>query len=77
MKPGKDGSKGSYSGGDSSLMAEDAGPSVIGMSGINWRFADPQADSLASASFNNLSPSPLARFVMSALAANQGMKEAS
>jgi hypothetical protein len=75
-KPGKDGSTGNYAG-ESGLPAEDASPSVIGMSGINWRFADPQADSLASASFNNLSPSPLARFVMSALAANQGMKEAS
>jgi hypothetical protein len=76
VKPGKNGSTGSYSGGELSLTAEDAGPSVIGMSGINWRFADPLADSLASASFNRMSPSPLARFVMSALAANQGLKEA-
>jgi hypothetical protein len=66
-----------YNGSGAALTAEDASPSVIGVSGINWRFADPQADSLVSASFNNLSPSPLAKFVMSALAANQGMKEAS
>jgi hypothetical protein len=72
---GKNGGSG-YNGSGAELTAEDAAPSVIGMSGINWRFADPQADSLASASFNNLSPSPLARFVMSALAANQGLKEA-
>jgi hypothetical protein len=76
-KAGKNGSTaGGYAGGDAALPAEDVAPSVIGMSGINWRFADPLADSLVSASFNNLSPSPLARFVMSALAANQGLKEA-
>jgi hypothetical protein len=74
-KPGKDGSGGTYGGG-TSLPADDAAPAVIGMSGINWRFADPLADSLVSASFNSLSPSPLARFVMSAVAANQGLKEA-
>lgn len=77
VKPtkGKNGSPG-YSGDNTALTAEDAAPSVIGVSGINWRFADPAANSLASVSFNNLSPSPLARFVMSALAANQGLKEA-
>ena len=75
-KPGKNGSTGGYANGDLSMTAEDVAPSVIGVSGINWRFADPLAGSLVSASFNNLSPSPLARFVMSALAANQGLKEA-
>jgi len=74
-KPGKDGSTGGgYEG--PSMTADDASPSVIGMSAINWRFADPKADTLASVSFNSLSPSPLARFVMSALGANQGLKEA-
>lgn len=75
-KPGKNGSAGSYVNGTASMTAEDVSPSVIGVSGINWRFADPGADSLASASFNNMAPSPLACFVMSALAANQGLKEA-
>jgi hypothetical protein len=74
-KPGKDGSPGgSYEA--VPMTADDAAPSVIGMSGINWHFADPLADSLASVSFNSLSPSPLARFVMSALGASQGLKEA-
>ena len=77
VKPtkGKNGVTGEGYGG-ASVTADDGSPSVIGMSGINWRFADPLADSLASVSFNNLSPSPLARFVMSALGANQGLKEA-
>jgi hypothetical protein len=74
-KPGKNGSMGGSYGG-TPMTADDAAPSVIGMSGINWRFADPLAESLASVSFNKLSPSPLARFVMSALGANQGLKEA-
>jgi hypothetical protein len=79
-KPAKSGKNGSssesFATGTTSMAAEDVAPSVIGVSGINWRFADPLADSVASASFNNLEPSPLARFVMSALAANQGLKEA-
>ena len=75
VKPGKNGSTGGGYG-SAPMTADDGLPSVIGMSGINWRFADPLADSLASVSFNNLSPSPLARFVMSALGANQGLKEA-
>jgi hypothetical protein len=54
---------------------EDVIPSVIVAGGVDWRFADPAADVLVTMSFNNLEPSPLAQFVMSAFGASQGLTE--
>jgi hypothetical protein len=76
VKPGKDGKP------QSGLISErlqsatdDASPSVIVMGGVNWRFADPQADALASIGFSKLSVTPLARSILSAAGAKEGLAE--
>ncbi len=55
---------------------DDAAPSVITVSRLNWRFADPQADALASVSFSRLAATPLALTLMAGLGANQGLSGA-
>ncbi|HVO97210.1 MAG TPA: hypothetical protein VMT15_04050 [Bryobacteraceae bacterium] len=75
VKPGKGGTPGGSGGSFEPSATEDVMPSVIGMSGIDWRFADPQADTLVSASFSHLSPSPLARSLMAGLGVSQGLAE--
>jgi len=52
---------------------EDSIPSVIVVGGINWRFADPQAEALASISFSKLEATPLALTLMAGLGAKQGL----
>ena len=49
-------------------------PIVAG--GIDWRFADPFADTFAGFDFSALSASPLARSLIVQLGANQGLTEA-
>ncbi len=58
------------------LPDEDVAPSVFSVSAINWRFADPAADTLAAVSFSHLAPSQFGRFVLSVIGADQGLKEA-
>jgi hypothetical protein len=55
-----------------------AGPlaSFIDASGIDWRFADPSADTLAVLDCSHLSSSPLAHDLIDRLAANQGLSPA-
>ena len=54
-------------------MPEDAMPSVITVGGINWRFADPAADALASISFSRLPASPVVLSLLAGLGARQGL----
>ena len=51
-------------------------PSLIVVGGIDWRFADPVADTLAWFKFSALSASPLARGLMAQLGATQGLTQA-
>jgi hypothetical protein len=51
-------------------------PTIIVISGIDWRFADPFADTLAGFNFSGLSTSPLARNLIAQLGASQGLTEA-
>jgi hypothetical protein len=51
-------------------------PTIIVISGIDWRFADPFADTLAGFNFSGLSTSPLARNLIAQLGASQGLSEA-
>jgi hypothetical protein len=67
---------GGASGNGSEIAEEDVNPSVIVMSSINWRFADPAADTVASIGFSKLAPSPLAVSVMNALGKEQGLDAA-
>jgi len=60
----------------SSPAARTAAPSTIVVGGIDWRFADPFADSLAGISFSELSASPLARNLIAQLGAQQGLTPA-
>jgi hypothetical protein len=48
-------------------------PSVIVVGGIDWRFVDPSADSMAGFNVSRLSSSPLARALMAQLGASQGI----
>ena len=75
VKGGKAGATGGNAWGGPTQPEEDVIPSVIVAGGVDWRFADPSADALVTMSFNNLEPSPLAQFVMSAVGANQGLTE--
>lgn len=43
--------------------------------GIDWRFADPDADWLAGLNFSELRPSPLARKLIAQLGAKHGLSE--
>jgi hypothetical protein len=52
---------------------KDPGELPVVSGGIDWRFADPEADSLAGFNFRKLSASPLARSLMTQLGANQGL----
>jgi len=54
-------------------IEDDATPSVIVVGGVDWRFADPQADGLMSVSFSRLSATPLALGLMAALGSKQGL----
>ena len=58
------------------ITTEHPSPTVIVAGGVNWRFADPDADSLASFSFTGLTGSAVAKSVMSALGANEGVSDA-
>lgn len=49
-------------------------PALVG--GIDWRFADPSADALASLDGGKLSASPLARSLIVQLGIHQGLPEA-
>jgi hypothetical protein len=51
-------------------------PTIIVIGGIDWRFADPLADTLAGFNFSGLSTSPLARNLIAQLGASQGITEA-
>ncbi len=51
-------------------------PSEIVAGGLDWRFADPFADTFAGFNFSALSASPLARSLLAQLGANQGITEA-
>lgn len=57
-------------------MEEYVTPSVIVAGGIDWRFADPSADTLVGLNAGGLSGSPLARSVIARLGASQGLSEA-
>ena len=50
-------------------------PTIILIGGIDWRFVDPFADSLAGFNFKGLSDSPLARNLIAQLGATQGLSE--
>jgi hypothetical protein len=50
-----------------------AGPDV---NGIDWRFADPEADALAGFDLTRLRNSPLARDLLARLGAGQGLSDA-
>lgn len=51
-------------------------PTPVNPSAIDWRFADPQADALAAFDFAKASASPVARSLISQLAASRGITEA-
>jgi len=76
VKGRKGGASGSSGWDGSTQPDEDVLPSAIVVGGVDWRFADPSADALVTMSFNNIEPSPLAQFVMSAFGASQGVKQA-
>jgi hypothetical protein len=76
-RPGKNGAPQS-SGADADpgpYAPEVVAPSVIVVGSIDWRFADPLADSLTALNFSKVSASPLARSVMAELGATQGLTE--
>lgn len=50
-------------------------PSTIDAAGIDWRFADPSADTLAVLNCSKLSTSPLAHSLIDLLGANQGLRQ--
>lgn len=52
---------------------DDAPPSVITTSAINWRFADPHADALASISFSRIAATPIELGVMAGLGSKLGL----
>jgi hypothetical protein len=51
-------------------------PSLIVVGGIDWRFADPDADAMVGFNFSALPASPLARRLIAQLGAKQGVAEA-
>jgi len=51
-------------------------PTIIVIGGVDWRFADPLADTLAVFNLSGLSTSPLARNLVAQLGASQGLTEA-
>jgi hypothetical protein len=56
-------------------MPRESDASVIAVSGIDWRFADPAPDVLAGFNFAGLSSSPIARGLIAQLGASQGLAE--
>ncbi|HTM49705.1 MAG TPA: hypothetical protein VL285_13515 [Bryobacteraceae bacterium] len=50
-------------------------PAGVDANGIDWRFADPEADALAGFDFTGLGNSPLARDLLSRLGASQGLTD--
>jgi hypothetical protein len=75
-KPPKDGAPTDVGTDPFDSTPEELTPSVIVVSGIDWRFADPQVDALAGFNFSALSASPTARALIVQLGANQGLTEA-
>ena len=53
-----------------------AKPSLIVVGGVDWRFADPQADTLVGMNVTELLASPLARGLISQLGARQHLTDA-
>src|SRR6516225_2609384 len=51
-------------------------PTLIVVGAIDWKFADPQADTLVGFNYSDLATSQLARAVIAKLAANQGLADA-
>ena len=56
--------------------AKSASPSMITVSAIDWRFADPFADAVVGFNFSGISGSPLARSLVTSLGNKQGLSEA-
>ena len=50
-------------------------PTIIVIGGIDWRFADPLADTLVGLNFSGLAASTLARSLIAQLGASQGLTE--
>jgi len=50
-------------------------PSTVDAAGIDWRFSDPSADTLAVLNCSKLSASPLAHSLIDLLGANQGLRQ--
>jgi len=64
---------------DSGLFPEEleaVAPSVIVVGGINWRFADPSADTLVGFNIGGLAGSPVGRSLIAQVGANQGLTAA-
>ncbi len=76
--PVKDGAQRSVGAGQDSIPAapQPATPAVIVVGGIDWRFADPLADSLAGFNAGRLPASPLTRAVIAQLGATLDLAEA-
>ena len=51
-------------------------PSVVVVGGIDWRFADPEAEVLTGFKFSKLAVPPLARSMIAELSKHQGLLEA-
>jgi hypothetical protein len=77
-KPAKDGAHPSAGTSSDPLPSttESPTPSVIVEGAIDWRFADPLADTLARLKFSQLSASPFALNLMAQLAAGEGISQA-